>query len=182
MGKSTAAVPAAAQTGWNSTAGISISLTVSTTITDFVTLIYFSLFKLLVCDKCFAQEKKKKKRTPNSRDFLDRNSPGMSGMCRTTKEPFLFILLLMKTLFKEGSAPTVPEPPQDCLSLWDVTYQPKPRRVCLSDCCVLCFELPYRYRHDRPTGQAIFLSSFVPRFWADKSHTRLAALPTQFDC
>lgn len=62
MGKSTAAIPTAAQTRWNSTAG----LTVSTTITDFVTLIYFSLFKLLACDKYFAQEKRKEPQTPET--------------------------------------------------------------------------------------------------------------------
>lgn len=72
---------------------------------DFATLIYFAPFQLLVCGKYFGGKKKKKKNPkPQRLPILDRNSPGMPGMCKTTKEPFLFILLLMKSPFKEDSA------------------------------------------------------------------------------
>lgn len=49
-------------------------------------------------------KKNKKNPKPQRVPILDRNSPGMPGMCKTTKEPFLFILLLMKSPFKEDSA------------------------------------------------------------------------------
>lgn len=73
---------------------------------DFTTLVYFAPFQLQVCVNYFEIKRKKNQTNPKPQrlPILDRNSPGMPGMCKTTKEPFLFALLLMKSPFKDNSA------------------------------------------------------------------------------